>query len=487
MRFLLPALSFIIASGSVLSAPPVIYGEDNRREVYESSETWKSRAEAVAVLIHRTKLKHQDSTVSVDQKSFRSWLEELLSENSEEKSSSKNRQDFLEEFEDLGELISFCPEERFTAQPAPGDCTGFLIAPDLLLTAGHCAELSGFCEDYEWAFDFKLSRESKRAPESLPESSVFSCHRVIRRELNLSLGLDYALVQLDRRVKGREPLELHRGVSDSKKRSLTVVGSPSGLPLKVSSQGKVRDDRHPFFFVSTLDTYKGNSGSPVFNASTGLVEGVLVRGEDDFVPDHDRMCLKSKRCAGDECQGESVSRIHSVPEIAFQEFLMDAVVAGDQDSLAQFGDLGVWIDMPNRSGLTPLMQSLKTPSLATVEALLALGADPERRDRKGDAALHFLAPVLSENSKDILDLLLNQGADLERANDEGETPILRAARWLNLTAVKLLLEAGANPFARNNRGEGIRDLFEYSPDPEALRAIQAFVAEKNLAEHSRID
>ena len=37
------------------------------------------------------------------------------------------------------------------------------------------------------------------------------------------------------------------------------------------------------FFVANLDTYGGNSGSPVFNSDTHEVEGILVRGEADFV------------------------------------------------------------------------------------------------------------------------------------------------------------------------------------------------------------
>ena len=37
-----------------------------------------------------------------------------------------------------------------------------------------------------------------------------------------------------------------------------------------------------YYFTANLDTYRGNSGSPVFNAITHKVEGVLVRGEQDF-------------------------------------------------------------------------------------------------------------------------------------------------------------------------------------------------------------
>ncbi|WP_420540401.1 S46 family peptidase (plasmid) [Paenibacillus polymyxa] len=42
----------------------------------------------------------------------------------------------------------------------------------------------------------------------------------------------------------------------------------------------VRDNPPNAFFVANLDTYGGNSGSPVFNSDTHEVEGILVRGED---------------------------------------------------------------------------------------------------------------------------------------------------------------------------------------------------------------
>lgn len=31
-----------------------------------------------------------------------------------------------------------------------------------------------------------------------------------------------------------------------------------------------------------LDSFSGNSSSPVFNSDTGIVEGLMVRGNDDY-------------------------------------------------------------------------------------------------------------------------------------------------------------------------------------------------------------
>jgi len=61
-----------------------------------------------------------------------------------------------------------------------------------------------------------------------------------------------------------------------------------------------------------LDTFKGNSGGPVINAKTGLVEGIVVRGEKDKEKDNENKCFRLKRCKDDECRGEDITRISQV-------------------------------------------------------------------------------------------------------------------------------------------------------------------------------
>ena len=65
------------------------------------------------------------------------------------------------------------------------------------------------------------------------------------------------------------------------------------------------------FFVCNLDTYGGNSGSPVFNSSTHELEGILVRGETDFIVTENG-CRKSNVCPQNDpnfvCRGEDCTR-----------------------------------------------------------------------------------------------------------------------------------------------------------------------------------
>jgi V8-like Glu-specific endopeptidase len=106
------------------------------------------------------------------------------------------------------------------------------------------------------------------------------------------------------------PLRLRESGKVSVGERLAVIGYPSGLPLKIADDGVVRRlEKH--FFVTNLDTYHGNSGSPVLNAATGVVEGILVRGDEDFVKSS-QGCQISKTCSSTGCRGEDVSYITDV-------------------------------------------------------------------------------------------------------------------------------------------------------------------------------
>ena len=67
------------------------------------------------------------------------------------------------------------------------------------------------------------------------------------------------------------------------------------------------------YFVANLDTYGGNSGSAVFNTDTGLVEGILVRGENDFV--YSNGCRVSNVCPAPGCRGEDVTKISELANL----------------------------------------------------------------------------------------------------------------------------------------------------------------------------
>lgn len=205
----------------------------------------------------------------------------------------------------LEDSMGVCSTERFATQKTAVECTGFLVGSDLLVTAGHCMESESDCSQNHWVFGYV------DGISEVKHADVYNCKEIVSQELN---GInDFAVVRLDRIVEGRTPLKLRKEGEIVATDKLAVIGHPSGLPLKIDDGGLVRDvNSANNFFVAELDTYGGNSGSPVFNLATHQVEGILVRGAKDYVWDAQDGCAVSNVCATGTCRGEDVQKITKV-------------------------------------------------------------------------------------------------------------------------------------------------------------------------------
>ncbi len=254
----------------------VIYGVDNRSEVYEKPE-WQRHASAVAAMVPNYMLK-----MRIRDEIFLSQLA-------------------------VGKALGLCKDVRFWEQQALADCSGFLVAPDVLVTAGHCITSQEDCDGYQWVFDYKLSL-GEITPATLRPENVYSCQSIINRSGGF-LKNDYAVIKLDR-ASDREPLKLLPvGESVNKNDSLVMIGFPNGIPMKVTDGGKVLSQRQRKFSTN-LDAFGGNSGSPVISAETGLVVGILDSGEDDFILEP--TCASLNRLT-DSKGGEWVTSIKVLP------------------------------------------------------------------------------------------------------------------------------------------------------------------------------
>lgn len=207
-----------------------------------------------------------------------------------------------------GTGMSLCKEEPFYDQVNGAFCSGSLIAPDVIMTAGHCVRSESACQGTKFVFGFGVKAKGVM-PTSVAASDVYSCKKLIAQEV-VNDGADYALVKLDRPVAGHKPLKFNKAGDPANGTPLVVIGHPAGLPTKIAGGAKVRDASPGGYFVANLDTYGGNSGSAVFNAKTLVVEGILVRGENDYV--WRGSCRVSQECADDACRGEDVTKLTSV-------------------------------------------------------------------------------------------------------------------------------------------------------------------------------
>ena len=274
-------------SGSWRSGPGVIYGDDDRVELFQVQD---ATIQAVA-----------DSTVG------------LFTTN--QFSNGGNFQTRAGVISTLnlnapiyGRQYGLCTDEPYFNQPSGAFCSGFLVGPDLVATAGHCIEDSK-CGETAFAFGFHMQNESTPTLK-FPASEVYRCKKVVAREL--TSRQDYALVQLDRQVPNHRPLNLARRTPQANE-PLYVIGHPAGLPKKIAGGSNVRRLENGYFTANT-DTYGGNSGSAVFSGQTHEVLGILVRGENDFVNSNQngKSCRRSFHCANDACRGEDITYIEFI-------------------------------------------------------------------------------------------------------------------------------------------------------------------------------
>jgi hypothetical protein len=95
---------------------------------------------------------------------------------------------------------------------------------------------------------------------------------------------------------------------------------------------------------------------------------------------------------------------------------------------------------------SPLMMAALKGHLDLVKKLIDRGADV---NKTGWAPLHYAATT---GQLAIMELLLDQNAYIDAESPNGTTPLMMAAHYGTPEAVKLLLEAGADPSLKNQLG-----------------------------------
>lgn len=258
--------------------PKVIYGEDNRVQVAQASAR---QQEWASVTMAQISPQEWDANYNFTSKTY-------------------------------GDAYSLCPGERFFNELSVANCSGFLVAPDVVVTAGHCMQGQSDCDNFRWVLDYKDGSTSTSADK------VFACESIISQALDAGTQNDYAVIKLDRPVEGRKFFRVRTSGSVATNTQLVLIGHPAWLSTKVAAGAVVRASSNDTYFSTNTDSFGGNSGSAVVNAQTGIVEGILVRGDQDFDvidgPDGGR-CRVERVCPNDGCAGEDVTRMTAVQGI----------------------------------------------------------------------------------------------------------------------------------------------------------------------------
>ncbi len=217
------------------------------------------------------------------------------------------------ETKSLKEGLKFCPEESFSDEPIVSSCTAFLVAPNLILTAGHCVKDKFDCKKQTWVIDYENAFDStfQNGEISFPKEKTFQCAELISKIENTKV--DYALIKIDRPISDRPILKIRSSGKTESDEKLIIFGHPLGMPLIVADQIFIRDNSMDYIFKTNADAFSGNSGSPLIGEKSGLVEGILIRGDEDFYLDKKFNCHRSYQCHDKECRGETILRSSYLP------------------------------------------------------------------------------------------------------------------------------------------------------------------------------
>lgn len=128
------------------------------------------------------------------------------------------------------------------------------------------------------------------------------------------------------------------------------------------------------------------------------------------------------------------------------------------------------VDTPlNEGGMTGLHIAWSRGDLEAAEIFLDGGAAIGKADKLGRAALHFAASI--GTNLELIELLINKGADANAKSSGGETPLMKAIAFDNADAAKCLLEHGADPEIENTMNRNAYSFAKASKNEEILSAL----------------
>jgi V8-like Glu-specific endopeptidase len=205
----------------------------------------------------------------------------------------------------IGEKMNLCNTERFYHQPSEAIGTAFLLDSTHVLTAYH--NIKNLPNDrlvlvtgYEYLY------YSRNLRVKLPKTDIYKIKQV---KLSTS-NLDFVTLQLDRPITNRTIPTYDTTGREFSGTSIFTVGYPLGMPLKTISNGRVVKSFDPNHYLVSIDAYRGNSGSPIFDIETGNIIGMLIGGDADI--EKNGSCYTLKNCLVNTCNREVMIDIRKI-------------------------------------------------------------------------------------------------------------------------------------------------------------------------------
>ena len=268
-----------------------------------------------------------------------------------------------------------------------------------------------------------------------------------------------------------EPLALFEAVASQRSNCISIAGGALTSPVVAHAPHVLRDIMSPLFQIDTaadpdVIQDKRISGSALSLQNLVQIESTrLSTTSHSIYPENEQIVRLLTNCIQ---RGD----LNTMTEILAQR--PDLLNAKDN----QENSLLIWaislakpeitkflikharvINESGAEGLTPLHHAADSNDVKSIKLLLnddqpGMRAELDRRDDNGDTPL---ALALRENAVNAATCLIYAGANVHLANHEGETPVMLAAEHGNLYLVKLILKFNPDLSAKDEDGETALD------------------------------
>jgi len=216
-------------------------------------------------------------------------------------------------------------------------------------------------------------------------------------------------------------------------------------------------------------------------------EGIYLQSNGEMRVDRTLKIAQVEETVDIESNGSEIQTFSGGGAVAYVAPAHPFVKAAQEDDLEALTALIAGMDVnlrDHRSDTTALEHAVRNANREMVQLLLSAGADVNKTNDSGETVLMMLD---DDATSDLIWDLVNAGANVNRKDKFGTTALMEVAASNNMDALKTLLDAGAEANAKNEEGQTALMLAASGGFVNSVRALVLAGADINAKDKEKLD